>query len=314
MHQTSGRWKLGLLLSLTTATFWGMLPIALKGLLDTIDAVTITWYRFIVSLTVVAFLLYRRNRIPSLKWLKSPKPLLLFSIVILGLSSNYVLYLLGLDLITPSAAQIVIQIAPLLLLLGGLLIFKESFSRLQWIGVLVFITGLGLFFNHRIEGIIASVIGEDDETGYAWGLMLILIAAVTWSAYALAQKQLLVKYGSQQIMFVAYVAASFLFFAGAQVSSVSALTLTQWGLLIFCCLNTLVAYGCFAEALDHWEASRVGAVLAITPLLTIVFAYLTNQVFPSYIAIESLNGLSIAGAGILVLGSLTAALAKGESN
>ncbi len=314
MHQTSGRWKLGLLLSLTTATFWGMLPIALKGLLDTIDAVTITWYRFIVSLAVVAFLLYRRNRIPSFKWLKSPKPLLLFSIVILGLSSNYVLYLMGLDLITPSAAQIVIQIAPLLLLLGGLVIFKESFNRLQWIGVFVFITGLGLFFNHRLEGIIASIIGDGDETGYAWGLMLILIAAVTWAAYALAQKQLLVVYGSQQIMFIAYVAASLLFLPGSQVLSVSALTLTQWGLLVFCCLNTLVAYGCFAEALDHWEASRIAAVLAITPLMTIIFAYLTNQVFPDYITLEALNGLSIAGAGILVLGSLTAALAKSESN
>jgi len=309
MHQTSGRWKLGLLLSLTTAVFWGMLPIALKGVLVAIDAVTITWYRFIVSLLVVAFVLYRRNRLPDFAWIKTPKTLLLFVIVILGLSSNYVLYLLGLDLVTASAAQIVIQIAPMLLLLGGLLIFKEKFSLLQWIGVLVFVIGLVLFFNHRIDDILTSATDSGDSR-YGWGLLLIVMAAITWAAYALAQKQLLMKYGSQQVMFIAYIAASVLFLPGAQILSVIALTFTQWGLLIFCCLNTLVAYGCFAEALDHWEASRVGAVLAITPLLTIIFAYLTNQLFPQYIAIESLNWISLTGAGILIVGSLTAALAK----
>ncbi len=310
MHQSSGRWKLGLMLSLTTATFWGMLPIALKGLLVSIDATTITWYRFIVSLTVVALLLYRRNRLPDFKWLKTPRYRWLFGMVILGLSCNYVLYLLGLDLVTPSAAQIVIQIAPMLLLLGGLFIFRETFSLKQWIGVLMFITGLGLFFNHRIEDILISVTSTDGETGYGWGLMLTLLAAITWAAYALAQKQLLTRYGSQQIMFIAYIAASILFFPGAEVLSVFTLTMTQWILLIFCCLNTLVAYGCFAEALDHWEASRVGAVLAITPLITIAFAYLTNQIFPQYLTVEPLNWISLAGAGILVVGSLTAALAK----
>lgn len=299
-----------------------MLPIALKGLLDTIDAVTITWYRFIVSLAVVAFLLYRRNRLPGLQWLNRPKFLLLFSVVIIGLSSNYVLYLFGLDLVTPSAAQIVIQVAPMILLLGGLIIFKENFSLIQWIGVVVFVTGLGLFFNHRIDEILTSInasvsdpiTSTATEPGYAWGLMLIFLAAITWAAYALAQKQLLIRYGSQQIMFIAYVAASLLFLPNAQVLSVSLLSTTQWGLLVFCCLNTLVAYGCFAEALDHWEASRVGAVLAITPLMTIIFAYFTHQIFPAYISIEPLNWISLTGAVILVLGSLTAALAKSKIN
>jgi drug/metabolite transporter (DMT)-like permease len=314
MHQSSGRWKLGLMLSLITATFWGMLPIALKGLLVSIDAMTITWYRFIVSLIVVALLLYQRNQLPDFKWLKAPKTRWLFGMVILGLSCNYALYLLGLDLVTPSAAQIVIQIAPMLLLLGGLFIFRETFGPLQWSGLLMFVAGLGLFFNHRVEDILNSVTSLDGEVGYGWGLILVLLAAITWAVYALAQKQLLISFGSQQIMFIAYIAASVLFLPGAEILSVSTLTMTQWGLLVFCCLNTLVAYGCFAEALNHWEASRVGAVLTITPLITIAFAFLTNQIFPQYITIEPLNGISLAGAGILVVGSLTAALAKTKSN
>ena len=28
----------------------------------------------------------------------------------------------------------------------------------------------------------------------------------------------------------------------------------------FCALNTLIAYGAFAESLQHWQASRVSAI------------------------------------------------------
>ena len=312
MHQTSGRWRLGLVLALTTSTLWGILPIPLKGLLNDIDAVTITWYRFAFSVIFVAFLLFKKGQLPRLRGFKQRKALILFIVVILGLSANYILYLRGLDLVTPSAAQIVIQLAPLLLLLGGIFTFKESFSGLQWFGVLLFILGLSMFFNQRIEEMIeaAKTFSAQSTHGYFWGVVLILLAAITWAAYALAQKQLLLHYSSQQIMLIAYVAASFIFFPSSEILSVSTLSEIQWGLLIFCCLNTLVAYGCFAEALEHWEASSVGAVLTITPLLTLGFAYLTNKIFPNYIQIESINWISLAGAGILVVGSLTAALAK----
>jgi uncharacterized membrane protein len=37
MHQTSGRWKLGFALALSTAMLWGVLPIALKIALKSVD-------------------------------------------------------------------------------------------------------------------------------------------------------------------------------------------------------------------------------------------------------------------------------------
>jgi len=71
MHQSSGRWQLGLILSLTTSLLWGMLPIALKGLLQDMDAMTITWYRFLVAAVIMWFFLGKKKSIPDLKWLKS---------------------------------------------------------------------------------------------------------------------------------------------------------------------------------------------------------------------------------------------------
>jgi drug/metabolite transporter (DMT)-like permease len=46
---TTGRWKLGLSFALLTAVMWGVLPIALKALLDRIDPYTLTWYRFLAA-------------------------------------------------------------------------------------------------------------------------------------------------------------------------------------------------------------------------------------------------------------------------
>src|SRR4029450_3040861 len=45
LHQPSGRRRLGFALAATTMLLWGMLPLALKLGLSSLDAVTITWVR-----------------------------------------------------------------------------------------------------------------------------------------------------------------------------------------------------------------------------------------------------------------------------
>ncbi len=63
------------------------------------------------------------------------------------------------------------------------------------------------------------------------------------------------------------------------------------------------------EALQHWEASKVSAVLAITPLLTILFANLAAWLWPAAPVPQALNLWSIAGAVMVVIGSAVTALA-----
>jgi drug/metabolite transporter (DMT)-like permease len=86
----------------------------------------------------------------------------------------------------------------------------------------------------------------------------------------LAQKQLLTVWHSVQVMMVIYLACALVLTPWAQPLQVLALSPLQGWLLLACCLNTLVAYGAFAEALAHWEASRVSATLALTPLVTFI--------------------------------------------
>jgi len=59
------------------------------------------------------------------------RPLLMLACVV-GLTGNYVLYQTGLRSISPDTAQVIVQLSPMLALIGGLVIFRETFSRLQW--------------------------------------------------------------------------------------------------------------------------------------------------------------------------------------
>ena len=83
----------------------------------------------------------------------------------------------------------------------------------------------------------------------------------------------------------------------------------QGWLLLACCLNTLVAYGAFAEALAHWEASRVSAALAVTPLVTFAAVAAAAALWPERVAAEDANLLAYLGALLVVLGSAATALA-----
>ena len=150
MSQLSGRWKVGLLLALTTAILWGILPIALKGVMETLDPITTTFFRFALAAVLLTpyFLKPKRviGRTNLNSRLRSPRLFLQLLVAGLLLIGNYAMYISGLQKTTAEAAQLMIQVAPMLLLLSGIWLFGERLSRLQWLGVAGFATGLGLFF------------------------------------------------------------------------------------------------------------------------------------------------------------------------
>lgn len=303
MHQITGKSMIGLSLALTTAVLWGMLPIALKVLLDVLTANTITAVRFLVAAVMVGLWLWLGGKLPKLRVLISKKAGSLMIIAVLGLLSNYIMYLSGLNYLTAETGQVVIQLAPFLMMLGGVVLFKEQLLLWQKIGAVSLVAGLLLFFNERLVQLLQYAGSE------TLGVLLVIAAAVTWAAYALAQKQLLMHYSSKQIMYLLYVAGTVAFIPVSDFSPLQTMTALQWGLLIFCCLNTVVAYGAFAEALHHWEASKVSAVLAVTPLFTILFAQLLAWLVPDFINAQALNIWSWIGAALVVSGSALTALA-----
>lgn len=303
LHRTTGNWRLGLGLSLITVVLWGLVPVALAIVLNKLDTYTINWFRFATAFILLGCYLAKQGNLPKLAQLRRV-PIYLFPIAILGLTGNYIFFVMGLKATSPSHAEVLIQLAGVFLSLGGLLIFKERYTRYQWVGVGVLVTGFMGFFYEQLK-VLAT---ESDR--YISGSIMLIVAGISWAIYALIQKQLLTKLDSTHIMWVIYGACGLLFQTMAKPQTLLQLNSIEWIALIFCGLNTVIAYGAFAESLQHLEASRVSAILALAPIFTIVSMSITAWLAPGLVTPEHLTSLGLLGAILVVTGSMSISLGK----
>ena len=304
MHQSN--WKVGLPLALTTAFLWALLPIAMKGLIADLDSTTVTWYRFFgAALFAGAFYGWRRDL--ELGKLLRGRLLPFTVLAVSGLLGNYIAYAWGLNYITPGALQVLIQLAPLLLLVFSVIWLGERFSARQWMGVMLVCIGLPLFFNLRLSELI-----QGNNAQYLIGVGLVAIAAVTWAIYGLFQKKIVAESRPQNLLVMIYLAGTLCFLPVANPSDALQLDTLGWGLLLFLTANTLIAYGAFAKAMAAWEASRVSATLALVPLMTLALSAIIGALWPDYIELEPMNWISWLGALTVVFGSLLAAIGRGR--
>lgn len=300
LHRPSGSALLGLALGLFTAWMWGTLPVALKILLPHVDVVTLTWFRFLAAgLLLLPLALPRALRgAAGLRGL----PLALLILTVAGLTGNHLAFRKGLEFISPATAQIVIQLAPVFMLLGGMLCFGERFRRRQWLGVALLLAGLALFFSPRRDDLLADV----DRQGT--GVVLIAAAALLWGFYMMGQKQLLLFMRSDAVLLLVYLAGAVLLTPAAAPSAVLALEGPMLALLLSTGVMAVLSYLGFAAALARVEASRVGMLIALTPLFVLANVRLLSKVRPGLLEPESVGAVSLCGAALVVLGSMLSVL------
>jgi drug/metabolite transporter (DMT)-like permease len=294
-------WKLGFALAMTTAVLWGFLPIALKVALDEVDAWTITWCRFAGAWLTVGVWLAIQRGLPFGR-LRERKIWRWLLPGCLGMTINYTLYVLGLSYTSPAVTQVVMQIAPPMLLLLGMFFFKERFSRVQWLGFATLLIGLAVFFNRRLPELLKP--GE----GFSFGILLLVLSSISWAIYGLSQKTLSRHLTAAQILFLMYGGATLLLFPTANLSLVLNAHRPALIALLFGVANTVAAYGAFGLALEVWDVSRVSSVVCAAPLFTVVGSFIASQAAIPWVVPETLNTLSIVGACAVVGGSMISAL------
>jgi len=287
----------GCLSALTTALFWGTLPIALKQVADTVPPLTIVWLRF----TVAALWLWIRLPLPRRPALphdwSEGRVYLVFAMAILCLGGNFVLYNTSVIYLSAPAAQIIAQAGPLLLMLGGVVVLRERLCRAQFVGGFALTGGLLLFFHDRLHELARL------DGGYGLGLTIGLAGAVAWSVYGVAQKILLREFTPAGTLLVIYTCVAAGLTPFAQPDSLLHLTTAQWLCLAYCCLNTIVAYGCFSRAVAIWHTAGVGAVLSLTPLFTLACTRLAHALAPGFFPDAPLDLLNYGGALLVVAGA-----------
>ena len=94
---------------------------------------------------------------------------------------------------TPSNAQLIAQLGPVLLTIAGLLFFNEKLRRIQIIGFILAAIGFGIFYSQQLQQML------DQKGTYNIGVLFAISAAVSWVAYAVMQKKLVLKYSTDTL-------------------------------------------------------------------------------------------------------------------
>lgn len=260
---------------------------------------TIIWMRFVVAFTFLSAWLAYKKPYEFKIYKKVP-----FALIVAGLSLglNYIGYMKGVEHAGPATAQVLIQLAQVMLVLVGIFVFKEKITKKQGIGF--FIAGLGfiLFYNDSI-----SSISTGRET-YDLGVLYTIFGAAIWVLYAALQKRLVEKYSAQQLNMIIYLIPMLMFVWFADFDRLLELSFQMWLLLIFLGLNTLIAYGCLAEAFKYLGAAKVSIIITLNPIITITTLTIMAYLEVTIIETRVFSLLGFLGAVLVVSGAILAVL------
>ena len=299
MKQQAG---IGILLSLTTAVCWGALPIAMKQVLTVMEPPTVVFYRFLMASLGLGSILAIRGKLPPLRLFRKPRWLALLAIATGGLFGNFLLFSSSLQYLSPTASQVIGQLSPVGMMVASVVVLKEKMRGTQVIGAIMLLCGLVMFFNTSLIEIFTRL------TDYTLGVIFGVLAATVWVIYGVAQKVLLRRLASQQILLLLYTLCTLALLPLAQLDKIFQLSDWQLACLVFCGLNTLVGYGALAEAMARWQAAQVSAIITLTPLFTLLFSDLLALAWPDFFAMPLLNLVGYSGAFVVVAGAMYSAI------
>jgi drug/metabolite transporter (DMT)-like permease len=243
-----------------------------------------------------------KGKLPPLRLFRKPRWLVLLAIATGGLFGNFILFSSSLQYLSPTASQVIGQLSPVGMMVASVFILKEKMRGTQIIGASMLLCGLVMFFNTSLIEIFTRL------TDYTWGVIFGVGAATVWVSYGVAQKVLLRRLASQQILFLLYTLCTIALLPLAKPGVITQLSDWQLACLIFCGLNTLVGYGALAEAMARWQAAQVSALITLTPLFTLLFSDLLSMAWPDVFVRPMLNLLGYLGAFVVVAGAMYSAI------
>ncbi len=281
----------GLLYATGTALCWGVLAILLKHSLSFTDSKTIIAFRMIFAfLMLLPYLVLTQKN--AFKVFKNFSFLALLAAV--GLAYNYFGFMTGVAYTGASNAQIMIQSGPIILMLSGFLFFKENPTKLQIFFLLI--AGIGFFLFYKDQ---ATLI---DAKKLIAGNFWILSGAITWVFYSIITKKLTKKeFSPQELNLFVYFICALILLTGVDFKGLPNLNFGNWIYLVFLGANTLIAYGCFGEALKRAPASQVSVIISMNPILTLLIIAFLGPYF-DFIPKEPLNLTGYIGAFLVITG------------
>lgn len=286
----------GIIFASITAFLWGFLAIAIKIGTYEFDTVTIVWFRFTFAFLAL-FLYFLFNDRSKLKILIHP-PLILI-LAALGLALNYFGYTRGVEHTSPSTAQVVVQLGPILLGVVGFVFFKEKINLRQIGGFTVAFIGLIIFYYQQV-----STVLETDVDVFNLGFLWVVIAALSWLLYASLQKILVKKHDAQMLNLVIFGLPALINTPFLEVESFQGVSFSSWALLVFLGANTVIAYGCLAMAFKYLDVNKVSVIITLNPIITFIVMSILFQLQVTWIETQQMGLKTWVGALLVISGAL----------
>lgn len=284
----------GIIYASVTAFFWGFLAIALKVAVREVEPVTVVWFRFVVAFIMLAIWQIIKN--PA-SFQLAIKPPLLLVFAALGLTWNYMGYMMGIHYTTPSNAQLFIQTGPILLAVAGFVFFKEKLNRNQVIGFAIAIFGLSFFYRDQLFAFF------DSQVHYKKGVFFVLSGALAWAIYAILQKKLVAKFSVESLNLFLFGLPAIIYLPFVKLAPLLQLSWSWWLLLMFLGANTFIAYTCLGQALKYTEANKVSVIIILNPIITFITMGVLTEMNVLWVTHERFSLLTILGASLVLIGA-----------
>ncbi|MGZ0150065.1 DMT family transporter [Kribbella sp. WER1] len=186
-------------------------------------------------------------------------------------------------------AAMLVHIAPLLIAVLAGLGLGEGFPRQLVIGGLVAFAGI-------------VVIGTSTSNGRAetWGVVLCVVAAISYAVGVVTQKPLLTRLGSAEVTWLACTigAVVCLPFAPSLVTQLRTTDATTiWWIVYLAAFPTALGFTTWAIALRHTTAGRMGVTVYAVPVVAILLAWLLLSETPTPLALAG-GALCLTGVAI----------------
>lgn len=200
---------------------------------------------------------------------------------------------------SPTITSLIIATNPIFAMAVGMLVFKESFSRLNILGVFIAIAGLW------------TVTYTRTETGpmFIIGIIVLFIAVISEVSQIAFTKALSEDYSPSVIVMHQFLMGAVFFlpmFFTKGIRNFEPGLYLSWEVLyptlslaLFC---SATAYTSWAVAIKHLGVARTSVFLAVVPLVTAVLAFIFGE--------ETLSGIQWAGLAVGLVGIYLTQLQK----
>lgn len=297
MDKEKTDFRKGLFWALLNSFLWGTTFICSRYLMEngSVDAVTVSLIRFSIGSGVLFLLgiVFYRDKIFKV----NKKDLIQLALLgALGVGAVSVLIFAGQKSASAINSALVLELNPIMILFLGLWA-GEKIRKFQYIGIF-----LGLFGCLMAIGIIKPG-GVSIETHHLTGELLLLIAGICWAFYTVFSKKITQRLGG-------FVSISWIMLASAAELLIIRLlvpygyitprgTETWMVILYLSIFPTAIAYFAWSEALTKIKLSLLNITQYLTPVFTIILAWILLG--------ESMSLLNITGACMVIGGvALTA--------